>query len=1000
MCGNFGFLGKRKESDNNDLLPKRVIDIYQKMGEETEVRGEQAGGGLTLSATEKGNLIFVSQKIVNRKRKNLTKSLEMSFKVARKQAIKEGQKPLNTNIMGVWHYRYATSSPPSLLETHYHQWLPARLKQVWQVENGQWVKRSKIINHCITHNGDFDGWIFKDQLIDNAQLGLWLEAVLHTSNNTLGDSPKIAGIIDLLLTQGMWEESARLAYQLILVSSIEDNFDQKEPSKITLKLNNTAPSEKILQQWAEIFSRKFHKYTNSLSTGNTEFSKHLKIALADDIFFIFRQNIYFIEYNNAQLYSFIELTIQSFFENDLYQATKLFMSKAFGSFGLVVVTTLEEDKIALCSLIQPMSIGFNPDQDYVIYASEATAVDKVLFDQPNSKRLALNSKDGEIALLSINDLRIFSMVTKLELNSEEIQARLISSEDHPYIKFNTTNSKDPVYNDLQEIPQILRKINASWSNHQTSNRVTASYLLEKLVSKITSQNNDTQSGKTNSLDFLITGIENSLWIGERFAEDLECIFPELKISCISSNELLEKLQNDYNSLKLDKQSIVLLITQSGQTYPTIETLNRFLYLVEQKTINDVFVLTGEPANFIGSALLETQIFINECGRRTAEPCTITSASMHQTLTELLLYLAKGMRLTFPSSSPLGMTIQSQDILLLEKIKYDFFNQNVCTIIGYNTSGIKIQSIFNQNLIKNGKKWSLNITENPTAWIIHSLYILISIGWSIPFGYSIPLARTISIGLLTIFSISTQSFLMNFFNPLITIIDIIIYIFGFWFWIMGLRYFQGREILARTGTRTLIIGDISWINCLLESYVSKLFSLSYGIASLDIHAANPQDNLLHHFGHRVKRGVLVFLGLPDGRVSELANKESSALMTAKQTYAIKHLGIGANIILLGHNPKIAKIKFFKNLIVPSKSNYLIKNKSLEITDQKTFAKLVESRFSSFERLLASYIFFWAFAKEVSSFPFLRYQHWKSQSRTKIMTTSSPVSAIDYIWGSRA
>nr|MDJ0648348.1 hypothetical protein [Xenococcaceae cyanobacterium MO_188.B19] len=38
------------------------------------------------------------------------------------------------------------------------------------------------------------------------------------------------------------------------------------------------------------------------------------------------------------------------------------------------------------------------------------------------------------------------------------------------------------------------------------------------------------------------------------------------------------------------------------------------------------------------------------------------------------------------------------------------------------------------------------------------------------------------------------------------------------------------------------------------------------------------------------------------------------------------------------------------------------------------------------------FFWALAKKVASFPLLQYQHWKSQSRTKIMTTAAPVGGI--------
>ena len=72
----------------------------------------------------------------------------------------------------------------------------------------------------------------------------------------------------------------------------------------------------------------------------------------------------------------------------------------------------------------------------------------------------------------------------------------------------------------------------------------------------------------------------------------------------------------------------------------------------------------------------------------------------------------------------------------------------------------------------------------------------------------------------------------------------------------------------------------------------------------------------------------------------------------------------------------------------------KTAKLPADQQAAIEELRESRFNSFERLLASYVIFWALAKKVASFPFLGYQHWKSQSRTRIATTAAPVSAINF------
>ena len=62
----------------------------------------------------------------------------------------------------------------------------------------------------ITHNGDFDTFQAYNQVMVNEEVGLWLERVLRVPNNLLGDSPKIAGCMDLMRVQGRWAAAARL----------------------------------------------------------------------------------------------------------------------------------------------------------------------------------------------------------------------------------------------------------------------------------------------------------------------------------------------------------------------------------------------------------------------------------------------------------------------------------------------------------------------------------------------------------------------------------------------------------------------------------------------------------------------------------------------------------------------------------------------------------------------------------------------------------------------
>jgi hypothetical protein len=1006
MCGNFGFLGKRFLEDNQELLPARVVEVFKQLGRETEIRGEQAGGGLVLARNKNNQVIFVGKKILNQKRGNLTESLEAAFApIRRKAVLKKDTKPLEPVVIGVWHYRYGTSSPPAILETHWHEWMPARDAAIWLAENGKWICTRKNLNHRITHNGDFDAWEIFGKQIDNTTLGLWLERVLHTPNSTSGDSPKIAGMMDLLITQGMWDASIRLAYQLEVAESIEEAFGGQEPAK---NAPNTAPSQQALCNWTEIFEGAWQKYndTNDLST-----KAHLS-CFEKLVFRELSKNILFSQWADEKRTVFVRTAVDAFLHNDVYRSTQLFMARASGSFGLVTVSTLSEDSLVLSAQGQPMTIGFNLAEQYMVYASEPAAVNAVLVEKPESYRLDLDQKAGEVALVGAHNIAIYSIAESRELLESELGKRWIPMQGNPYIQRSNSHAKDPVASDIREIPQVLKALETLWRNPSSFNRQSAEHLADLLIEKVKRFDEKREKlvkaglggelGQLQTVDFLITGIENSLWLGERFAQDLMTIFPLLNVKTLSANQVLRQLKHDSQSLQLGKDSIVLAISQSGQTFPTLQATAAFNKLFQEGVIGGLFILTGELNSLMGSAIAQSYflgatfsrtIFINGSGRRTAEPATVTVAATQETLTEILLHLAKRIREAFPDSSPFGMTLTQESLVTLETIKADFLNRSIVSITGITTRGAATKSPENKKLIRRGRKWAWHITEGPLAWGIHALYVLIVLGWAIPYGSILPVTHTILRWLLLATGLSSQLFLLELLGPALILADIGIAIFGPWLWTVGLRCLQGRQPLARLGKRTLVIGDVPWVNQLLKAYVSKLFSLSCGIASLEVHGADPQDHMLHEFGHRIVRGTLVFLGVPDGRRSQMQkNDEDAAIMTGKQADGVRNIGVGPEIVVLGHNPAIAHKGFSHAIILGSKPNFL-REEMVPEEQLAVIEELRESRFSSFERLLASYVLFWALARRVASFPFLKYPHWKSQSRTRIATTAAPVSGIN-------
>jgi hypothetical protein len=683
----------------------------------------------------------------------------------------------------------------------------------------------------------------------------------------------------------------------------------------------------------------------------------------------------------------------------------------------VCVSTLAPDELILSSLGQPITIGVDPLRRYSVYASEPSAVDVVLGNNPQAYRLDLNQNTGEIAVLSPTDLVIYSMTEKRELEETAvIERRIPYAQPHPYLQKTpdpATLSLDLVEKDLQDIPQLLQAIRTTWLNPASLNRQSAEHFLNLLINKaqylakkqakLKRLDLDPALAESRHVDILITGVENSLWLGENFAKDLKTIFPLLSIKTLSSNVVLHKIQYDFESLGLAKQSIVFAISQSGQTFPTRQVLQASDLLVRKGVIREFFILTGEPNSFLGSALIQPifpgeafsrRLFTNQCGRRLAEPATVTVATTHQTLTELLFYLTRQMQLRFPEQQPLGMTLSPNELLALQDIEDEFFMQDVEDILGVNVQGTVAPTRLHRQIIQRGQRWAQHVTEAPLAWGIHALYILITVGWAIPFGYSIPLAQTLWRGLLLVFPVSSQSVLAKVLSAGFTLADIGIYIFGVWLWTIGLRLLQKRRLLARTGKRTLVIGDVSWVQKMLRIYVSKLFSLSFGITSLEIHGATPQDQLVHQFAHRVVRGTLLFVGFPDGRCSQKQRHEENAvLMTVKQAHGIQHLGTGPEIVAVGSNPMIHQQAFMEGMVLPSRVHTGCEENGDPPVTNSLIETLRESRFGSFRRLLASYVFFWAMAKKVALFPLLQYNFWRSQSRTKIMTTAAPVSAAN-------
>jgi hypothetical protein len=185
------------------------------MAATTAARGGQAGGLVTVLPDGSGHRC----RYVPSKRADVADGLMQRFFSGlwfRRLAAALSRAAAPPCRMFLGHTRFATSSKPSTLESHPHRFSPPRRVKVWRVgADGRWASAVENFELFVTHNGDFDYWPLFGRTRTQREVGLWLRQVLGTTHAMPGcDSVKVAGVMELLRTQGVWEHALRLAYQV------------------------------------------------------------------------------------------------------------------------------------------------------------------------------------------------------------------------------------------------------------------------------------------------------------------------------------------------------------------------------------------------------------------------------------------------------------------------------------------------------------------------------------------------------------------------------------------------------------------------------------------------------------------------------------------------------------------------------------------------------------------------------------------------------------------
>ncbi|KAL0052460.1 hypothetical protein WJX82_002586 [Trebouxia sp. C0006] len=1118
-CGNFGIMLADACDQSVD-----IVKVLYSMSTVCMARGAQSAGivvqGRTLSASHTGYSPWqesaIRVRVASSRRGNVAANISAALRrKLRWQRMKrlwpacQFAQPVPVVCAG--HCRFATSSIPTPAESHPHQWTPSVTSTIWLPCNMQRLLAPLIsasrpgdaqkLRACkgssrevgarpvpeaeerqrwqlqpvsrpqgvfVTHNGDFECYELFGRRKTCAEVMAWLSAVLHVPPPADCDSVAIAGLIDLMRTQGLWVPSLRLAFQECTGGAVQPKGAHWAEGDIEGGLPACAPpTPSQLQALASIAEKSLtsflrrpraqgfedhHSSSNSLqgqmcaalggSNGIQSAAEHLTAAFCEYAQQA-GQNEAWIKWLAAhdKWSSLCNNAMLNFVQNDLFWAVRQFLDNAHGSFGLAVMSEVDTGSLVLAAYKQPMTLTFAPHTGVVLYSSEAQATLQPLTTfvasapvpppatpkaqvfgpgktdstdiRPPTYRIDMDDSSGEVYLLKFKP----RTAPTEQPGGAGIEPSMAIAK----------RWKHQAERDLAEIPAVLGALAASWQDPKSFNCQSACELAKMLQTAIsTSKHIPTWSARYaqahgQAMDLVIVGVEASLWTAEQFGQDLKAVLPALQITVISSNKLVAMLEHsagavtsaDLSSgrlgISLDKQrTSVVCISHSGQTFPTIQAAR----VLSSHLPGRVFVMTGSIDTKMSLAVAQQtwkgapftrRIFVTNAGWRQTEPASLTAVATHHCLSELLMYIVTSfLDAQQPADSITEVLLSREAVDSLRIVQGGCLGKALPDLVGWNQNMEPVKSDIHTELVKQGRWWALHVLEAPWAWLLAAVYIAATVISTHPPFISIANATGVH-GL----------------RWLGHVLDSLVYMFSPVLCCFLIRILQGRSLLARLGRRTVLILDIPYVHQLLEAYVSKLLALSYAVASVDVHSADPTDHFVHCFTHRVVRGLLLAVGRPDGRLCSQTKNESWVVLGLQQAKAIRSLGCTAEAVTVGHNPYSKASAMDHSIVLPTTRHRLcskdcsivglqdhkescqrqaaLSNSGQSSKDGLTgdamMERLAESRFGALERLVAMQVMFYHMAACIASFWPLCFSVDRSQSCLRIATTASPVSAAD-------
>ena len=259
------------------------------------------------------------------------------------------------------------------------------------------------IENYITHNGDFEFYKVNGKYYDVEILQRWLETTLGARMPATVDSAAIAGVVDLIRTQGSFALSARYALCLELGESKVDpdpavpypvfveyeeigGIFEGELSRILLTgksledLSCNACERENLTTEVVASLRQILDTVPTVGSFLNDSSSRFRGGGATSAFSTLARFVN-CSIENGSLKTFVHTTVDAFFDNDLLHTSRLFLENAKGSFGLCITTSMDAHRqVCFAARGQTLSIAFYPRKGLICFGSEQAAVKVSAFE--------------------------------------------------------------------------------------------------------------------------------------------------------------------------------------------------------------------------------------------------------------------------------------------------------------------------------------------------------------------------------------------------------------------------------------------------------------------------------------------------------------------------------------------------------------------------------------------------------------------------------------------